>query len=100
MAGSTITKSVDRISDLVEPRRRSSRRRRRATAPISIAPSAAATASAEREAGAERQPREDIAAVAVGAEQQQRRGRLVRGSHQTAAGQPRPAARAADRSSS
>ena len=44
---------------------------------------------AERRARAEQQPREHVAAVAVGAEQQQRRGVFVRRPHEVAAREPR-----------
>ena len=76
IAGSTITKSVARISSIVERAAGvagdAAEQRRR----CSIAPSAAASDSAERHARAEQQPAEDVAAEAVGAEQQQRRAPL------------------------
>jgi hypothetical protein len=58
-------------------------------APTSIAPSAATTARPSER-------REHVAPEAVGAEQEQRRGRLVPGSHQVAAGEQHE--RNADRS--
>ena len=73
IAGSTMHEVGRAHQHIVARRRRRNRRRPPTAAPMSIAPSAASDRQPERHARAEQQPAEDVAAEAVGAEQQQRR---------------------------